>query len=385
MDNKYIIKQGYDVNFNSARECLKRNNVTEAKRLFQRALEYAIKLCEMSFGSEREGYLVNARNIKAYIEKIDEKLQSVHVPQPMTAQASAANASQRSAAAPAQNAPQAQQAQTPVEKPSVDEALNELFALEGLQSVKTKVTSFIAMVKNRQERLENNLPVPPFSYHMIFTGNPGTGKTTVARIMAKIFCALGICEKPEVVEVVASDLVAEHVGGTANKTREVLERAIGGVLFLDEAYRLVEEGTKNFGQEAIGEILTAMENNRDSLIVIAAGYEDDMDTFVRANDGLPSRFKTTLNFADYNGEEMFRIFMKMCEKNQFVLTPQASEMIQQMLMELYANRDEKFANARDVRNRFEMIYANQATRLAMTEHTAEDLSIFDVADVQGIK
>ncbi|MBO5850915.1 MAG: AAA family ATPase [Clostridia bacterium] len=374
MDNKDYLERSYSTNYECALQYCKQKNWTGARKSLEKAAEALVKLVQMSYGQEKDRLLTKVKGLTELLQKV--KTFEGSVPAPATG---ASNATVK----PAQDKDEKKE-DSNKPKPTVEEAIKELYELEGLKGVKDQVSQYVGIVKNIQERKANNLPVPPFSYHLIFTGNPGTGKTTVARIMAKIFCALGICEKSEIVEVVASDLVGQYVGHTANKTKEVIGKAKGGVLFLDEAYRLVEEGTRNFGQEAIGEILTEMENNRDSLIVIAAGYEDDMKEFIKANDGLPSRFKTTLEFADYNGEEMFRIFKNMCNKYQYTLTPQAEEIMKQKLNDLYVNRTEIFANARDVRNKFELIYANQANRMATTPHTAEDLRIFDVQDLQGV-
>ena len=377
MDNKDYLESSYKTNYECALKYCQQKNWPEARKSLEAAAQALIKIVPMVYGGEKDRYMAKVKSLTELLQEVKSRENAVKAPAPSSPNAqNNANKDQKKDEKKGDEPPQP--------KPTVEEALKELYELEGLKGVKDQVSQYVGMVKNMQERIANGLPVPPFSYHLVFTGNPGTGKTTVARIMAKIFCALGICEKPSVKEVVASDLIGEYVGHTANKTKKVVAEAKGGVLFLDEAYRLVEEGTKNFGQEAIGEILTEMENNRDSLIVIAAGYAGDMQNFLKANDGLPSRFKTTLDFADYNGEEMFRIFMNMCKKYQYVLTPDAEVMMQQKLNELYATRTKVFANARDVRNKFEKIYANQATRMATTQHTAEDLRTIDVQDLAGV-
>lgn len=378
MENKDYLERIYKTNYECALKYCQQKNWTEARKSLETAGQAILKISQIVYGTDKERYMANAKSLAQLLQEVKSREQASGN-QPATPSGGGASAVKTQ-----QKSDEQKKDEPAKPKPTVEQALKELYELEGLKGVKDQVSQYVGIVKNRQERIANNLPVPPFSYHLIFTGNPGTGKTTVARIMAKIFCALGICEKPDVVEVVASDLIGEYVGHTANKTKKVVDKAKGGVLFLDEAYRLVEEGTKNFGQEAIGEILTEMENNRDSLIVIAAGYEDDMAEFVKANDGLPSRFKTTLSFADYNGEEMFRIFQNMCKKYEYQLTPAAESMMKQKLNDLYTNRTKIFANARDVRNKFELIYANQASRMASTPHTAEDLKIFDVQDLQGV-
>ena len=373
VENKDYLKRTYDVNFECALKYCQHKNWAEARQSLKNAAQAIIKLVNITYGAEKEFYTAKAKSIAELLAKIPAD----------NAQPAPIAGGGQSAQKPGEEKKD-DQPKADVPKPTIEEALEELYALEGLKGVKDTVVSYIAMVKTRQEREANGLPVPPFSYHLVFTGNPGTGKTTVARIMSKIFCALNICEKPEVVEVVASNLIGEYVGHTANKTKKVIDSAKGGVLFLDEAYRLVDEGTKNFGVEAIGEILTEMENNRDKLIVIAAGYAEDMKRFLKANDGLPSRFKTTIDFADYNGEEMYRIFDKMCKKYKYSVTAEAQEILKNKFNYMYMNRGVGFANARDVRNMFEQVYASQSTRLANTPHTEAELSVIEAIDLKDI-
>ena len=257
-------------------------------------------------------------------------------------------------------------------KPDFDELMAQLEALVGLEEVKRDIKNLINLVKVRKLRQANDLPVPPMSLHMVFMGNPGTGKTTVARIISGLYAAIGVLNKGQLVEVDRSGLVAGYVGQTALKTQEVIQSALGGVLFVDEAYSLASGGENDFGREAIETLLKAMEDHRDDLVVIVAGYTGPMDNFINSNPGLQSRFNKYFYFEDYTGEQLMAIFDSMCKKNSYVLTDEARATAVEFFNELFENRDENFGNARDVRNLFEDMVVRQADRLAAAEAPDKD-------------
>ena len=267
------------------------------------------------------------------------------------------------------------------EKPDLDELMAQLDELVGLEAVKKDVKSTMNLIKVRKLREEYGLPAAKMSMHMVFMGNPGTGKTTVARLVGGLYAAIGALSKGQLVEVDRSGLVAGYVGQTAIKTQEVISSALGGVLFIDEAYSLSSGGENDFGREAIETLLKAMEDHRDNLMVIIAGYTGPMEKFLDSNPGLESRFNKYITFPDYNGEELNAIFHLQCRKNGYELNEEAEECAKQFFNELYENRDDNFGNGRDVRNHFEEMIIRQANRVAVMEApTKEDLVTFIKAD-----
>ena len=266
--------------------------------------------------------------------------------------------------------PEQEEEVPPEEK--IEDLLAELDGYVGMDAIKEEVRSLINMVQVYKLRRENDLPTTDMSLHMVFSGNPGTGKTTVARIMARIYHSLDILSKGQLVEVDRSGLVAGYVGQTALKTQKVIEKAMGGVLFIDEAYALNGKSENDFGQEAIDTILKAMEDHRDDLVVIVAGYTELMDRFIHSNPGLESRFNRFLMFEDYTPEQMVAIFKMQCKKGCYVLAEGTEELVRDFISEESA--DDSFGNARGVRNLFEHILVAQNNRLAKMEQvTREDL------------
>ena len=255
-----------------------------------------------------------------------------------------------------------------VREGELEEQMAELASLVGLSGVKRQVNTMVALIQVQKMRAELGLKTAEISHHMVFLGNPGTGKTTVARMLANIYRLLGVLRKGQLVEVDRSGLVRGYVGQTASRTQEVIEEALGGVLFIDEAYALtVNKGENDFGQEAVDTLLKAMEDHRDDLIVIVAGYTDLMEKFLDSNPGLRSRFGTTIFFDDYTANELFEIFEQMLNKQEYRLSRSARIKAHALIEARVANKPENFANARDVRNLMEHAIGNHATRVAGME------------------
>ena len=265
-------------------------------------------------------------------------------------------------------------------KENIEDLQKELDSYVGLSAVKREVKDLINLAAVERLRRQHGLPTADMSLHMVFSGNPGTGKTTIARLMARVYHSLGILSKGQLAEVDRSGLVAGYVGQTAIKTRKVIDSALGGVLFIDEAYALNGGGANDFGQEAIDTLLKAMEDHRDDLVVIVAGYTDLMDKFIHSNPGLESRFNRFLLFEDYSLDELMAIFKMRCGKG-YILSPEAEPLVRDYIAEESADGD-GFGNARGVRNIFEHILVAQNNRLAKMESvTREDLMTLLPEDV----
>ena len=351
--NKYLLENSYNANYDAAKKFVAQNNLPAAKEAFTKAALAAGELMKISSGVDLAKYKANATSIVQMIDQIDMKIRAAQEEKKVVANNNANNA-------------QKEEKKDGVEAPpkiSVEEALKKLSELEGLQMVKQQVNEFITDIQFDKMKVANGMPTIEKTHHMVFMGNPGTGKTTVARIMGQILQALGIVSKGQLIEVTRQDLVAGYVGQTAIKTQECIDKAIGGVLFIDEAYTLYKDGGNDFGQESIDTLLKATDGSVKDLVVIIAGYDDLMDKFIESNPGLKSRFTHNLNFTDYDGASLFNIFSRSCKKNGYIMTAEAAAHVRQFFEDWYRNRGANFGNARDVRNIFNYVDSKHAKRV----------------------
>ena len=273
-----------------------------------------------------------------------------------------------------------------VNEPLEGDPYQELDDLIGLGSVKQEVRSLANFVELQKQREAQGLKTAKVSYHLVFYGSPGTGKTTVARIVGRIYKDLGVLKKGHTVETDRGGLVAKYMGQTALKTDTVIQQALDGVLFIDEAYSLVPEGGggQDYGQEAIATLLKRMEDYRDRLVVIIAGYKDEMQRFIDSNPGLQSRFNRYIDFPDYSGAELTDIFKMYMKKNQYTLAPGAEEYLKERFEYAVAHKDRNFGNARYARNVFEKAIQQQANRLeGRSNLTDRELTELTVEDLKG--
>lgn len=255
---------------------------------------------------------------------------------------------------------------------TLSDAMKRLNALTGLKAVKEQVQDLVAFVQIQKARDEFGVDTPKLTKHLVFTGNPGTGKTTVARIIGQIYCALGMLEKADVIEVDRSGLVGGYVGQTALKTSEVIKRAIGGTLFIDEAYTLSTGGEHDFGREAVDTLLKAMEDRRDDLLVIVAGYTKEIDAFLTVNPGLRSRFSTRIHFDDYTVDELMEIWDHQLESFEYRTNPAIQSSVKAQLHEHLSRKEPNFANARFIRNLFEKTVKAHARRVSRSASLDRD-------------
>ena len=263
---------------------------------------------------------------------------------------------------------------------SLEATLNELEELVGLSDIKNEVKSLINFAKVNEIRKSKGLPTVSLSLHSVFFGPPGTGKTTIARLISKAFKSLGILKKGHLIETDRSQLVAGYVGQTAIKTKEVLDKALDGVLFIDEAYSLSSDD--DFGKEAIDTLLKYMEDNRDRLIVIVAGYENEMAEFINTNPGLKSRFNKYFNFPNYSGSELLEILLRIIHKNKFIISEEAKGKLTYLINDAIFAQGQHFGNARFARNLYEQIIQNQFLRVSQLENINEEhLSEITLADL----
>jgi SpoVK/Ycf46/Vps4 family AAA+-type ATPase len=247
---------------------------------------------------------------------------------------------------------------------TLDSVLAELNSLIGLSAVKEEINTLINFIKIQKKREKSGLKTSPISYHIVFTGNPGTGKTTVARIVAKMYKHLGILSEGHLVETDRSGLVAEYSGQTAPKVNRTVKSALNGILFIDEAYSLVGENKDDFGKEAVATLIKRMEDDRDKLVVVLAGYTNEMTAFIDTNPGFKSRFNRYIEFPDYTPNELLAIFESNCRRLEYTLMPEAAEKAKAMFEQAYNRRNKSFGNGRFVRNMFEKIIERQANRIA---------------------
>lgn len=360
MSETRFLYDSFNIYYEKGMNALKEGNYEVAKRNIYASAESLLKLAKLSEGSLKEQRFKRATELTELANKIILKQETIS----------------------SSNSEKTNSVIFQEEKVPLEEALKKLNNLIGLNSVKKQINDWVEQIKVFNMRRENGLPIPPMSYHLIFTGNPGTGKTTVARIIAQIYCALGITKTANFVETDRADLVAGYVGQTAIKTKEVLNKAKDGVLFIDEAYTLANKGENDFGQESIDTLLKVMEDSRENLVVIAAGYDNLMEGFINSNPGLKSRFKTIIKFDDYSPEELVEIFKNFCSQEEYILDDEASKLIKKIIFNMYNNRNEKFGNGREIRNLFENIVTLQSRRVSsIANPTRKDLMTITYKDL----
>ena len=273
-----------------------------------------------------------------------------------------------------------------VDERSLQDLLEELDNLIGLEQVKSKVNDLIAFQTVQAIREKQGLYSQKGTMHLAFTGNPGTGKTTVARIVGRIYKQIGLLTKGHFVEVSRTDLIAGYQGQTALKVKKVIEQAKGGVLFIDEAYSITEnDHSDSYGRECLTELTKALEDYRDDLVVIVAGYSEPMKHFFASNPGLKSRFNTFIEFSDYSGEELFEMLKKICQKNDYILNDDVSQLLCSYLEEQVEAKGDNFANGRMVRNIYDDLAMNHARRIFSMDYKTDDRQVLTTIIAEDFK
>jgi SpoVK/Ycf46/Vps4 family AAA+-type ATPase len=357
-------------------------------RRSNRYYELAMRLAHVTAATDLVPSLDEIQAIDSYRARLLQSMDAAGVPRPGQPDTPARTTTPVEVASPPVATATAGSADATIEPilppaRSIHEVMAELDALIGLENVKAEVRRLTSMLQVQQIRAERGLPVIEISHHLVFTGNPGTGKTTVARLLSQIYRAVGVVAKGHLVETDRSKLVAGFVGQTALKTLETLQASLGGMLLIDEAYALARGGDNDFGREAIDTLVKFMEDRRDDLAIVAAGYTAEMVDFIDANPGLKSRFTRTISFPDYTDDELVAIFLALGEKSQYSCSDDALARVRHFVSA--EPRTRGFGNARFVRNLFETAISHQAQRVApLTDPSDEQLTTLTSADIAAV-